>query len=466
MAKLLGDGASNYLKDDSADNVSQVRGGDGDDQLYGLDNSDILLGETGNDALYGGAGDDVLLGGAGADSLVGGDGYDLVSYFYSKGVQVSLDGSLTATGDAAGDWFWGDEQLEGSRDYADMLAGDENDNTIWGLGGNDKLYGRDGADEMYGDAGKDKLFGEDGDDLLMGGAGADVLNGGAGEDTASYYFDAGVVVSLDKSFRARGAAIGDKLVSIENLYGSALGNDFLGGNSGENDLFGFGGNDTLFGRAGNDFLEGGDGEDKLLGGAGDDYLHGGAGADKLDGGAGHDVASYYFSDGVSVSLDKSIVATGPAIGDKFVSIENLEGSLTGNDVLAGNKAANTIWGFGGDDWIRGGDGADRLFGGDGDDRFAYFKASEGGDVITDFSAGDLIEISGSGFGQLPSGTLASDQFRSGGDHLAQTGDERFLFDTSDHSLWFDADGNGSAAAIKLATFSTGAALSTADILVV
>ena len=46
---------------------------------------------------------------------------------------------------------------------ADILAGDSRDNTIMGMGGDDKLYGGPGG-------GDDNLQGGDGNDMLFGGS--------------------------------------------------------------------------------------------------------------------------------------------------------------------------------------------------------------------------------------------------------------------------------------------------------
>lgn len=61
---------------------------------------------------------------------------------------------------------------------ADWLWGDDDDNVIHGLGGNDNIYGRYGNDSLYGDAGNDVIRGADHNDLIEGGAGSDVLTGG------------------------------------------------------------------------------------------------------------------------------------------------------------------------------------------------------------------------------------------------------------------------------------------------
>ena len=57
----------------------------------------------------------------------------------------------------------------------DRLTGTDGDDVICGLGGNDVLSGL---------AGNDRIVGGDGDDVLRGGRGADVLEGGAGRDRA------------------------------------------------------------------------------------------------------------------------------------------------------------------------------------------------------------------------------------------------------------------------------------------
>jgi Ca2+-binding RTX toxin-like protein len=346
------------------------------------------------------------------------------------------------------------------------------ESTLNGLAGDDTLYGRGGVDHLNGDAGKDKLFGEAGDDWLHGGSGADLLNGGAGSDAALYYDSVRVTVSLDGSLKATGDAVGDRFVAVENIGGSATGADILAGDSQYNRLYGLGGNDTIYGRGGDDVLNGGDGNDKLFGGAGLDDLQVGTGKDLANGGAGEDYVNYLTASGrITVSLDGSLVATGAAEGDTFVSIEDLAGTKTGNDILAGNASKNELWGDGGNDTLygRGGNdtlygnaGTDTVYGEAGNDIFAFKFPDDGVDRIMDFATGDKIGIRGLNFGGLAAGALGGTLFQSAQNHVAANGAVRFLFDETHHSLWYDPDGNGAAAAVQLALFVNNHLLTRAE----
>ncbi|GGH11461.1 protease [Alsobacter metallidurans] len=192
---------------------------------------------------------------------------------------------------------------------------------------------------------------------------------------------------------------GDVRSLIENANGGA-GNDSMIGNQAAN---------VLKGGAGADTLQGLDGADSLYGQDGADVLIGGQKGDLLDGGAGIDTASYATSTaGVLVDLVSVAANTGDALGDRFVSIENITGSgladtlrgdnfantLTGgvgNDVLYGRGGADTLVGGGGNDTINGGGGADVLNGGAGADMFVFQTLAEANPAsrvtIQDFVSG-------------------------------------------------------------------------------
>jgi Ca2+-binding RTX toxin-like protein len=155
--------------------------------------------------------------------------------------------------------------------------------------------------------------------------------------------------------------------------------------------------------------------------------------------------------------------------------------LDGTDSLFGGKGNDKLWGGAGDDSLRGGTGADLLIGGAGsdtmsgglgNDAFVYNNRSEGGDIILDFSNqsgnNDIFHISAAGFGGgLVAGSiLARSQFQVRSDNLAQDSDDRFIFRTTDRTLWFDEDGKGGAAAVMIADLQAGATLTHADILLV
>jgi Ca2+-binding RTX toxin-like protein len=188
------------------------------------------------------------------------------------------------------------EWLSGSNDD-DQLWGNDGNDLLVGLGGDDYLIGGAGNDWLLGGAGNDHLFGEQGTDYLEGGAGADELWGGVGNefgssdhDTAAYRTSPeGVFVSLYANYYHAwgGDAEGDKLYSIENLWGSKF-NDVLWGGDADNGLNGFEGNDILRGFYGADTIDGGDGNDELYGDYSNDWLNGGSGNDRLEGGIGGD----------------------------------------------------------------------------------------------------------------------------------------------------------------------------------
>ncbi|PWR24347.1 calcium-binding protein [Zavarzinia aquatilis] len=197
--------------------------------------------------------------------------------------------------------------------------------------------------------GDDMITGSSFDDVLIGGLGADTINGGIGVDTVSYFNSmTGVFVSLSTGLGARGEAQGDVLTGIESIEGSSFA-------------------DKLVGDAGINVLTGGDGDDQLIGGAG---------ADQLIGGLGNDTASYSTAtSGVFVDLFLGSGSSGDALGDAYISIENVTGSAYmdslsgdgGDNRLQGLDGDDTLMGQGGNDTILGDAGADTLIGGDGDD---------------------------------------------------------------------------------------------------
>ena len=329
-----------------------------------------------------------------------------------------------------------------------------------------------GNDVIYGGAGNDTLTGGAGVNYLDGGAGADELDGTGGTSYAVYSDSSDYVnVNLLIGSAAHGDAQGDTLVNIHRVIGSNFNDTLIADNAGDV-LEGGGGNDALTGGSGNDSLFGGAGNDTLVGGAGADYLDGGAGADHLDGTGGTSTAAYTDATiGVTVNLLTPASNTGDAAGDVYTNIHRVTGSnfadnITGDnsgDVLNGGAGNDVIVGGSGLDTIYGGAGADTLTGGSGADHFNYNSASEGGDTITDFSSGDLILASHTGFGGgLVAGALPANRLANNAPN-ASFG--QFIWTAASHTLSWDVDGTGAAAAVKIATLTGVTSLSASSILI-
>ena len=113
-------------------------------------------------------------------------------------------------------------------------------------------------------------------------------------------------------------------------------------------------------------------------------------------------------------------------------------------------------------------GKDSLSGGIGNDQFFFYGTSEAGDLVNDFTnaAGnnDVFYFKGSAFGALPLGALAASAFQARADNLAQDANDRFIFRTTDKTLWFDSNGNTAGGLTMIADLqSTAPTLTAADI---
>ncbi len=128
-----------------------------------------------------------------------------------------------------------------------------------------------------------------------------------------------------------------------------------------------------------------------------------------------------------------------------------------NDKLTGSAAGDNLLGGSGNDVIRGLDGNDTLTGNAGNDSFVFNTTPQGltnVDTITDFNAGgngvfgiDKMALDLAIFTQIDeTGTAGDDvsEFRASAGGNAVDADDYVLFDTSTGSLFYDADGIGSA----------------------
>ncbi|NUB14916.1 hypothetical protein GAY28_21145, partial [Azospirillum brasilense] len=472
----------------------------GDDVLDGAAGRDTLSGGTGNDTLRGFAGNDSLSGGGGDDLLEDGIGYDTLSggagndtfriaaapagTAFSYSIYSSTYISDFAQGDridlsALNAVFVGENGFPGNGTAAVRLRTDLSNGTVLEIDSNGdgitdrqiQLAGTHALEELVGSPGilvrvPDRtLSGTAGDDELNGGAGLDTVNGGAGDD-------------------------------------------LLRGMGGADSLNGGDGDDTLDGGTGRDILTGGAGNDDFrfdgIGDVGSDVITDFGPGDRIDLsemdvqfiGERAFTGSYpnygpaqvrYRTDVGSTALefdsngdgvaDHWIVLTGAhaleeladtpgvlvRVADRSLVGTEAADTLTGgpgfdslwggdgNDLLNGLGSGDVLDGGAGDDTLVGGDGAGLLIGGEGNDTFRYASVAEAnGDRITDFAAGDRIDLSGIPFTFVGSGSFTGTAAQPGG---AQVG---FRFVTSGGAatqLLFDTNGDGVAdATLTLAGF--------------
>ncbi|MEQ1673234.1 MAG: calcium-binding protein, partial [Hyphomicrobium sp.] len=106
---------------------------------------------------------------------------------------------------------------------------------------------------------------------------------------------------------------------------------------------------------------------------------------------------------------------------------------------------------------------DALFGGTGVDRFQFRQslgAASGIDRIYDFTTADFIKIDATAVPSLTA--LQGYEFVAGTAALDVS--DRVIYEQATGSLWFDADGSGSAAKILFAILDTKPVISSADVL--
>ncbi|MGD9879913.1 MAG: peroxidase family protein [Reyranella sp.] len=262
-------------------------------------------------------------------------------------------------------------EVIGGTHVANIIHGGAGNDTIYGEGGNDTIVGGLGKDRLYGGDGNDNISDVGGDELIRGGTGDDVINAGVGLDVVFGEEGNDTILlgaELDEAFGGKGN---------DTIFGD-LGDDGLFGNDHDDRLDGGVGNDALDGGVGNDVLIGGAGVDTLLGGDGNDFLIGGAGGDVLNGGliiGEYDIASYEnaFSTanpgepGLIINMVNPLASTGDALGDSYVEIEEVRGTIRGDTITGAAAAAMVLVGKEGNDVLIGGGLDDTLIGGPGND---------------------------------------------------------------------------------------------------
>jgi Ca2+-binding RTX toxin-like protein len=505
-----------------------VEGGDGNDELWGHEDTNIIRGRKGDDTfrsfengtndVNGNDGNDRYVLGDGADTIRDDSGYDTIQ-FSSAASADWISGTWLAD---AGNDFWdptlferyeltaGADTLVMNNDFltsfsiiggagGDFVIGGGAADLIWGDAGNDRLQGQNGDDALSGGEGNDNIIGDVGKDRLRGGFGNDNLNGGKGLDTAEFDDHLGTSGGWTIDLIA-GKATTQYANILLSLGDIPLGQLVTDGISFDQELF-ITETDTLtdiesiIASNGSDTIQAKEGTvvSSTFAPKSKPLLDGAGGADTL-------ILSPTITNGLTVSgtidandvvvfkgRNEGSVETATALrgGGTFIKLpatgyldfQNIETLNTGvgNDSVTGSAFRDTVnLGDGADkaklgggqDFVAGGAGADTLDGGGGADRFIYTAVTDGADIITNFEAADFFVFRGSAFGGLAAGALNAANFWSSKSGRAHDADDRFMFKTSNDTLWYDADGNGSAARIKIADLSNDFALTAADILIV
>jgi hypothetical protein len=168
------------------------------------------------------------------------------------------------------------------------------------------------------------------------------------------------------------------------------------------------------------------------------FINGGDGADTVDFSAATESVRIDLKDGVDI-------ATVGTIRHQLSSIEKIIGSaLNDTIIVSGLDGIDIIAG-------RGTDTID-VSSGTGADIIRYNKIDEMGDTINGFASGSDSLHFGHSVGDSVPGVLPVEAFVKGASAVALDANDHFIFDTSNNTLSFDADGNGAGAAVTVATF--------------
>ncbi|QRM33458.1 calcium-binding protein [Microvirga sp. VF16] len=315
-----------------------------------------LIGNGFRNLIAGTPGQDELDGGGGADTLIGGGGDDLYlvdnpSDLVLEDERSGYDTVVTRVSYALG---YNLENLKADPGASSIgLMGNHLSNVITGNQGNDEIHGLDGDDTLYGDGGNDYILGGNGEDDLYGGIGNDHLDGGNEND--KLYGDVGndLLNGANGDDGLFGGAGNDSLYGSDGsdrLYGD-VGKDYLDGGAGNDRLYGGTennrlqgqtGHDTLYGGAHADTLYGGDGNDRVYGDAGKDLIDGGLGKDTLSGGWGRDTFIFRSTPNAKSNVD---TITDFSVQDDTIRLENKifkalgkSGNLNSDFFTIGRKA--------------------------------------------------------------------------------------------------------------------------------
>lgn len=353
------------------------------------------------------------------------------------------------------------QTVTGTNGVDGALDGNDGDDDIDGLRGDDTINGNGGNDDIDGGRGEDTIDGGSGDDMIEAGPGSDNVTGGDGEDMINGGSGADMLDGGADDDKINGDSGDDTIMGGDgdDMLDGGLGNDTIFGNDGNDMLIGGAQRDMLFGGADNDILDGGAREDELDGGTGMDTLTGGTQADlfvlhadqtaadadtitdfergldaiRIDGSMGRTITFVQAGADVQILSDGVLVATvlnaaeadvqaASLIDGGGLTLQGTRGpdTLTGgamDDLILGDRGNDTIAAMGGNDTVDAGPGDDNVLGGAGEDMI------EGGDGVDTISGGDNDDdifgdrgndnLSGDGGDDLIEGGLGDDMLSGG-----------------------------------------------------
>lgn len=489
---LLGRGGIDFLFGGTENDV--LTGGDADDQMFGADGNDRIISNPGDDTDLNEGGNDTDIsevnGGGGSEVFTVTANGSRVRFERVNPAPFTLD--IGTTENLVLNMNAGDDTFSAAIDLASPIQfnvdGGAGNDTILGGNGVDRLLGGDGNDFVDGQRGNDVAVLGAGNDVFQWdtGDGSDVVEGQANFDTLLF---TGTNVSEQINIVANGgraifsrdvdavvmdlndveridlaALLGTDIITVNNLSGTDVTqvNVDLAGPDGRGD----GQSDTVIGHgtAGIDVI-------RLRNTINSTQITGlptaiiitNADTDRLtiNSGTGDDTI-----DASNLTSTTMTVTYNGGIGNDMIQASAGRDILTGgdgSDSLAGSLGSDTLTGGAGNDLLVGGLGNDTLTGGAGVDRFRFDAPNEGSDLITDFASNETIDVITSSFGGglVASKPITIRQFRLGSD--AQDASDRFIYNRSTRTLFYDSDGLGGAAKVQLAILQTNVTLRAANI---
>lgn len=409
--------------------INSVDGNEGSDTLSGIGR--VKFGTTNGGTTY------RLVIGSNADNMLNGDS----DSSYDKDLIIGFGGTDTMIGGTGDDVY----VLADATDVVTELT-DEGDDTLitsslsldlnnYANIENIILTGS-AALNASGDSADNKLTGNTGNNKLTGGAGADTLTGLSGNDTYVIDIDDVIVETTSGGTDTIQAGFSISLGSYANIENITLTGSSSINATGDDKA------NVLTGNSGNNVLAGGGGNDTYLVSTGD------AVTEAID--AGIDTIQAAFS----------------IILSRYVNLENI--TLTGSTNInaSGNGIANVIIGNSGANTLNGGLGKDTLSGGKGKDNFVFNSklGTTNIDTLKDFNAADdTIKLENAIFTKLAkTGALSSANFYASTSGKARDSNDYIVYETDTGKLFYDADGDGSKAAVQFAVIGSNPKISALD----